>query len=118
MRRTFGDELFSLTAPPPTCYPVRSSNERLSKTHPLPFAGQHETQKQKFYGTKLPIVVGCRQTTTDSMNLSFSTDRLVAPLAGRPGDSSPIRSRQRDCAMRNRSSENEGDCYASDIRDR
>jgi hypothetical protein len=69
-------------------------------------SGQHETQKQKFDGTKLPIVAGRHQTTIDSVNSRFSKGRLVAQLALRLGNSGPIRSRLRDCAMRNRSAAN------------
>lgn len=62
-------------------------------------------RNSNFDGTKLPIVAGRHQTTTDSVNLRFSKDRLVAQLAVRLGNSCPIRSSPRVCAMRNRSSE-------------
>ena len=73
---------------------------------PLLSAGLNEAEKQKFDGTKLPIVAGRHQTTIDSVNSRFSKGRLVAQLALRLGNSGPIRSRLRDCAMRNRSAAN------------
>jgi hypothetical protein len=62
-----GDELFSLPAPPLACYSTRSTMDNSLLTPP----SLTHSRNTNFDGTKLPLVVGDYQTTTNGMNLAL-----------------------------------------------
>ena len=99
--RSFGDELFSLTANDLSCYTYGMRN-----CHDLPLSlplvirfpvpararkkglgvrllGHHSQTKTNFDGTKLPMVVLHPKTTTYGMNCSFRLDSITQNRAQR-----------------------------------